>query len=109
MNAHLLFRYLGTAAALFIAGCANLAWEKQGAGPEVTSRALRDCRQTAELNSFQLGVGPLTTTPNVIITPAGPTATFQSPAAVPYPDPVLVQDFTRESMQQKGFALVRRK
>ncbi len=92
-----------------LAGCAQLVWEKQGAGPGATSQALTDCRRTAEINSFRLGTGPVIGAPNVIMTPAGPSATFQPPAAVPYPDPLVVQDFTRECMQQKGFALVERR
>ena len=96
-------------AVFVLAGCANLAWEKQSAGPGETSQALNDCRRTAELNSFQLGMGPVIGAPNVIMTPAGPTTNFQPPAAAPYPDPALVQNFMRECMQRKGFALVERR
>jgi len=105
----LFLRTAPLAAALALAGCADLVWEKQGAGAGDTSQALSDCRRMAELNSFRLGTGPVIGAPNVIMTPAGPSATFQPPAAVPYPDPVLVQDFTRDCMQQKGFALVKRR
>ncbi len=92
---------------LVVAGCANLAWEKQGAGAGEPSQALNDCRRMAEFNSFQLGAGPAIGAPNVIITPAGPTTTFQPPVAAP--DPSLVQEYTRQCMQQKGFALVERR
>ncbi len=93
--------------AVTIAGCANLAWEKQGAGAGETSEALNNCRRIAQFNSFQLGQGPAVGVPNVIMTPAGPTTTFQPPGAVS--DPALVEEYTRQCMEQKGFALVERR
>jgi len=94
--------------ALVLAGCAGAAWEKQGADEQVMNQDLQDCRRVAEISSFRFGFGPFNTTPNVIVTPAGPTTTFQTPAATAYPDPVLVQDFTSDCMRKKGYALVRR-
>ncbi len=93
----------------FVSACSNLAWEKQGAGTGETSQALNDCRRIAEFNSYQLGPQSALGTPNVIMTPTGPTTTFQPPGAVPYPDPLLVQQYTHDCMTQKGFALVERR
>ena len=109
MKHTILFQFAWATSAAFVAsGCAGVAWEKQGADEHVVSRDLQDCRSAAEVSSFRFGFGPFNTTPNVIITPAGPATTFQTPAATAYPDPVLVQDFTSDCMRKKGYELVRR-
>ena len=105
---HLRLVCLGVAAAL--SGCADLSWEKQGTDQSTASRDLDECRQEVESNAYRQGVPSTVTTPNVIIGPGGSAAvTFQTPAATPYPDPAMMEDFTRACMRKKGYELIRRR
>jgi hypothetical protein len=95
----------GWVALAVTAGCAQMAWEKPGAGYAAVSSDLEECRREASLQSFRLGLQA--PAPNVVIDPQSPAASVQIPSALPTRDSVVEQQFTMSCMRGKGYELVR--
>ena len=87
------------------AGCAQMAWQKPGAGYAMASSDLEDCRREGRLHAFQFGL--LAPTPNVTIDPTRPAASVQIPSTLPTRDAVAEQELTMSCMRKKGYELVR--
>jgi hypothetical protein len=88
------------------AGCAQVAWHRDGTSPALANSDLESCRRQGRLHSLQLGMLG-TPVPNVTVDPVRPSATVQMPSPVPTRDAVAEQEFTMSCMRKKGYELVR--
>lgn len=92
------------AAATLVAACADLAWHKDGAGPEALERDLVECRAEAR---FRAGPGlPFGDLPRVVGLDAVGRPIMASPGRADSDRFLLEHDLARHCMQGKGYELV---